>query len=740
MKKKYLIPLFLLLPIIVSAAEKVNGIYYVFYTKTATVVSGKDKYVGDIKIPSSVEYTPFKEKKVYEVNTIGKEAFYGCKEMTSLSIPNTVTLILGGAFQNCSGLTKLDIPDNIKAIYEKTFYGCSGLTKLVIPKSVTNIEDWAFAGCKNLTSISLPENITEISKFMLADCQSLISIEIPKSVNTIKAYAFYNCSSLTSLSLPKTLTEIEERTFYYCTSLLSIEIPSTVNKIGDRAFEECNSLTSIEIGSGIQNINKLAFASCTSLKELYCFAKNVPSTESDSFKDTNIKDVFLYVPSESINSYRNASPWKDFKQVVAIGSKPIFKLTYMIDGVEYKTVEYECGAKITPEPVPDGDYASFKWEDIPTTMPDHDVTVNAKYVVNTYTLTYMIDDKVYKTVTYAYGDVIVPEPAPKGYATFEWEGIPSTMPKEDVTVNAKYTIAKYKLIYMLDGEVYKVVEYEYGSEITPESAPDGDFSSFEWEGIPETMPDQDVTVYAKYSTNKYTLTYMIDGKVYKTVEYEFGETIIPEPAPNGYASIEWEGLPSTMPKEDITVNAKYTLAKFKLTYMIDGEVYKTVEYEYGATIEEEPAPEGNYSSFKWVGIPSTMPDHDVVVTAEYTKPPKAYKMIVSLKSGEHVSFILIEKPEITFTSVDLVVTTGLNKVDYLRADISDFHFEEIETGIASICYKGLEEVKIYNMSGLEVASLKGGSVSEAKLLLNSYKPGAYIIKVGNKVTIKYLVK
>ena len=51
--------------------------------------------------------------------------------------------------------------------------------------------------------------------------------------------------------------------------------------------------------------------------------------------------------------------------------------------------------------------------------------------------------------------------------------------------------------------------------------------------------------------------------------------------------------------------------------MIDEEVYKQVVYEYGASITPEPAPQGDYKSFEWIGVPKTMPAHDVTVTAVY---------------------------------------------------------------------------------------------------------------------------
>jgi len=52
--------------------------------------------------------------------------------------------------------------------------------------------------------------------------------------------------------------------------------------------------------------------------------------------------------------------------------------------------------------------------------------------------------------------------------------------------------------------------------------------------------------------------------------------------------------------------------------MIDNEVYKETIYKYGETITPEPQPEGNYETFEWIDLPETMPAHDVVVYANYT--------------------------------------------------------------------------------------------------------------------------
>lgn len=118
---------------------------------------------------------------------------------------------------------------------------------------------------------------------------------------------------------------------------------------------------------------------------------------------------------------------------------------------------------------------------------------------------------------------------------------------------------------------------------------------------------------------------------------------------------------------------------------------------------------------------------------------KNHLMIVNLKSGEKVGYIVSEKPEITFEGDNFSVKTSKSTIDYLRSDIVDFYFEDTDTGIEALEYVGNGTVAIYDMSGNTLASLKGESPKTAKLLIDSYKPGLYIIKIGNQ-SIKYLKK
>ena len=135
-----------------------------------------------------------------------------------------------------------------------------------------------------------------------------------------------------------------------------------------------------------------------------------------------------------------------------------YKLIYMVDGVEYKTLEIEYGAQITPEPAPTKEGYTFSgWSDIPSTMPAKDVTVTGSFTVNKYKLIYMVDGVEYKTQEIEYGAKITPEadPTKEGYSFSGWSDIPTTMPAKDVIVTGSFTQVDYKIgdvIYEITGE------------------------------------------------------------------------------------------------------------------------------------------------------------------------------------------------------------------------------------------------------------------------------------------------
>ena len=307
----------------------------------------------------------------------------------------------------------------------------------------------------------------------------------------------------------------------------------------------------------------------------------------------------------------------------------IFNIFYKIDGEDFKTVSYEVGAYIQQEYAPWKDGHSFSgWEGLPEDMlmPDYDLEVNGWYEANRYLLTYMVDNEVYQQDSVAYGTPIeeIEGPAKEGY-TFSWGWHPETMPAYDVTITGSYSAAYYNIFYKIDGEDYKTTSCAFGSTIYPESAPWKEGHTFSgWEGFPEDMimPASDLEVNGSYEAIRYELTYLVDGAEYQKDSVAYGTVIelIDEPTKEGYTFSGWSDHPETMPAYNLSIYGYFSVNAYTITYYVDGEEYKTVSYNYGATIMPEAEPSKAGHSFSgWEGLPEDliMPAWDLEVNGSY---------------------------------------------------------------------------------------------------------------------------
>ena len=224
------------------------------------------------------------------------------------------------------GVGAIDFNAPITTIGKDAFYYCNKLTSVTIPDSVTTIGDTAFAGCSSLQEFN--------GKFASEDGRCLIiygtlisfasagltEYTIPDSVTSIGNYAFYKCSSLTSVTIPDSVTKIGDVAFAYCYDLTSVTIPDSVTKIGDYAFEDCSSLTSVTIGDSVTTIGYEAFYECISLTSVYCKPTTPPAVTLGYYGwcafDKNSSGRKIYVPMKSVNKYKSASYWKNYADAI----------------------------------------------------------------------------------------------------------------------------------------------------------------------------------------------------------------------------------------------------------------------------------------------------------------------------------------------------------------------------------------------------------------------------------------
>ena len=478
---------------------------------------------------------------------------------------------------------------------------------------------------ESVTYNGITYRVTSIGVNAFNNCFNLTTVLIPNSVTSIGAGAFYYCTNLTSVTIPSNVTSICSATFQYCGSLTSITIPNSVTSIETWAFSFCTSLTSISIPESVESIDWAAFENCTGLRNVYCYAEEVPTgVHGGAFEGVNMKVAKLHVPPTSVEAYSSTEPWSNFKNIVSIES---YALTYMVDDEEYKSYEIMEGKTIVPEEEPTKEGYTFSgWSEIPDRMPAEDVVVTGSFTINSYTLTYIVDGEEYKTETLEYNSAITPEEEPtKEGCTFSgWNDLPETMPAHDVTVTGTFGANSCTIVFNTDGgSPIACIFGEAGSEITPPEDPTREGYTFlGWEPtIPETMPEEGLIVVAQWQINSYTLLYIVDEEEYKRDTLEYNTPIIPEeePAKEGYTFSGWSEIPETMPAEDVTVTGSFTINSYNLTYFINDEEYKSFTLVYGSEIvpEEEPTREG-YTFSGWSEIPETMPAHDVIVTGTFT--------------------------------------------------------------------------------------------------------------------------
>lgn len=136
-----------------------------YCTSDSNLVPG-NTVAGDLVVPSEA----VDGEIIYTVIHISRYAFCNCSDLTSVTIPETVTSIGIGSFQGCSSLTSVMIPETVTSIGDGSFKDCTSLTSVTIPKGVTSIGDGTFEGCSSLTSLTIPEGVTSIGDWAFYDC------------------------------------------------------------------------------------------------------------------------------------------------------------------------------------------------------------------------------------------------------------------------------------------------------------------------------------------------------------------------------------------------------------------------------------------------------------------------------------------------------------------------------------------------------------------------------------------
>lgn len=219
--------------------------------------------------------------------------------LTHLEVPEkingaSVRRIDPGVFADQTALTTVELPDSVSVIGDGAFCGCTALRTIRLPKRMQALGASALEGCTALQSIILPEGLERLEARTFFGCKALNLVTFSEGLTAIGMECFKQCGLLTRLVFPESLREIYLYAFESCRSLETVSLPAGLESIGESAFCDCTSLKTITIPAAVTSMY-LAFERCTALKEAY-FLGDAPYQGETAFVGC---DVTIFFPADA---------------------------------------------------------------------------------------------------------------------------------------------------------------------------------------------------------------------------------------------------------------------------------------------------------------------------------------------------------------------------------------------------------------------------------------------------------
>ena len=357
-----------------NTSKTIGGITY------RIPVSNDYWYVSECNEDASGAITIRSEINGIPVTSISKEAFYNCREITSIKIPNTVQFIGEQAFANCVSLNivyienivswcnitfadelanplignvklyvnneevrNLVIPEEVQKISRFAFYDWSEIQSLTVLGSSTTIEGYAFYSCYNLKNIKIPNGVSQIGGLAFAECTGLSDCVLSGNIQEVGYDAFANCHvEKIYISDIKEWCEIDfsnpeanpirTATLYLNDEVVNeLKIPKEVTSIGDYAFYSYSGLTNMEFSEGLTSIGAYAFCACKGFTKLKT-PSSLQSIGEGAFSSCAIADIELAEGLKSIG--RRAFAYCELTQVIIPDSVSSIGAAFMGNPIE----------------------------------------------------------------------------------------------------------------------------------------------------------------------------------------------------------------------------------------------------------------------------------------------------------------------------------------------------------------------------------------------------------------------
>ena len=588
--------------------------------------------------------------------------FSGCYKLATIDIDFVAPLAEGkmdDMFNGCKLLTELDLSQfntgNITSM-ERVFAGCNKLKGLDLSNfNTANVTSMygMFNGCYNLEWLDLrgftTPLVTDVA-WMFKDCLRL---------TTILVSADWDLSQITALA---NYTEM----FYDCREI--------IGNLGTRYNSTQIGKLYARIDSKESNGTPIhGYFTEGSYKILYDLnGGDEPATPNPDQFDLNLtSDITLNEPTKEGYMFKGWTggpcsgisadvPQRDV--TIAAGSRgnreytanwaAIHTISFNSNGVNdvLPPIVDTVGADISAivNPIIDGTtvptrtgYNFTGWSgEIPTTIPDYDVTLTAQWTPAIYTIT--IDyaggelpegETNLETYTVETEDFTLVNPTKTGSTFNGWNtgnDIVETVTIEkgstgNLSYTAEWTLNQHTITFVTNGgTAIPAITQNYGTSVTAPQNPKREGYKFKsWDKtIPATMPDEDMTITAQWRVNQYTISFNDeDGTELASVTADYGELIYAPKAPvkTGYDFVKWNAnFPMPMPAEDLTISPVWKVRSHTVTFNTDGgSEVAAVTKNYGEAIDNPANPTKEHYEFKgWdMTIPATMPDEDLTITA-----------------------------------------------------------------------------------------------------------------------------
>jgi len=430
-----------------------------------------------------------------------------------------------------------------------------------------------------------------------------------------------------------------------------------------------------------------------------------------------------------------------------------YTITFDTDGgtaVAPITQDYGTAVTAPADPTKTG-YTFAGWDkEIPATMPAENVTITAQWTVNQYTITFDTDGgTAVAPITQDYGTSVEKpaDPTKTGYTFNGWDKeIPATMPAENVTITAQWTVNQYTITFDTDGgTAVAPITQDYGTSITTPADPAKTGYTFNgWDmDIPETMPAENVTITAQWTVNQYTITFDTDGGTAVapiTQDYGTAVTTPADPTKTGYTFAGWDmDIPATMPAENVTITAQWTVNQYTITFDTDGgTAVAPITQDYGTSVEKpaDPAKTG-FDFGGWYAdaeltkayVFGTMPAENITVYAKWNPADgTAYTVKHYHQNTSGSGYTLYESETLRGTTNDETAAEAKNYPGFTAQTVTQTTILPDGTAVVEIKYdRNTYTVTLVANKGI----IRDGDVTEytygvgAKLPTNVTRSGHY---------------